>query len=84
MKLSMGMTKAAVLPEPWRVFRVSIKSRIRYLTSLSNANDITILQTNGNGLPLNGGRFFVANLIDNFKDLGWNGGFLPGPQGMGD
>jgi hypothetical protein len=79
MKVSMGMTNAAVLPEPKYYFRArSIKWRTRHLTSLSNSNNIAILQTNRDSLSLDGGWFFVTNLIDDFKNLGWDGRFLPG------
>ena len=81
MKVSMGMTNAAVLPEPKPIFfRVrSAELRREYLTSFGNANDIAILQTNRYSLSLDGGWFLVANLINYFKELGWDGRFLPGP-----
>ena len=54
----------------------SVKPR-KNLTCLSNANDIAILHTDRDSLPLNRGWFFIANLVDDFEDLGWDGRFLP-------
>jgi hypothetical protein len=79
MKLSMGMTKAAVLPEPKLFFRARrITSGRRHLTSLSNANDIAILHTNRNSLSLDRRWFLVAHLIDDFEDLRRYRRLLPG------
>lgn len=46
-------------------------------TSFSNANDVAILQTDGDRLPLNRRRLFVADLIYNLENLSRNGRLLP-------
>jgi len=60
------------------------KKSTRYLTSLSDTNNITVLQTNWYGLSLNGRRFLVANLIDDPENLWRDRRLVPGAQGMGD
>lgn len=79
MKASIGMTKAAVLPEPMRRlgylrgFRCHLNTR----TSLCYANDIPVLETDWNSLTLNCRRFLVADLFDDVQDLFRDTGFLP-------
>jgi len=85
MKVSMGITNAAVLPEPKTLCQVEQQQLTRgYLTSLSDANNIAVLQTNWNSLPLNGRWFLVADLIDDSEDLWRDRGLVPGPQRLGD
>jgi hypothetical protein len=38
-------------------------------TSFSNSNDVPVLETYGNGLPLDWGRLFVANLVYDLQYL---------------
>ena len=45
------------------------KSTARYITSLCDADNIAILQTDWYGLSLDGRWLFVADLIDDFEDL---------------
>jgi len=51
----------------------------RHLTSLCDADNIAILQTDWYGLPLNRRWFFVAHLIDNFEKLWRDRRLAPGP-----
>jgi len=55
-----------------------------YLTSLSDTNNVAVLQTNWNSLPLNGRWFLVTNLIDDSEDLGRDRRLVPRSQRMGD
>jgi len=50
-----------------------------HLTSLSDANNVAVLQTNWNSLPLNGRWVFVSNLIDYSEDLRRDRRLVPGP-----
>jgi len=63
---SMGMTKAAVLPEPrshcFRLRKGGAKRLNR--TSLSDSDDVSVLKTNWNCLPLDRRRVFVSDLIN--------------------
>jgi hypothetical protein len=80
MKLSIGMTNAAVLPEPVPFCQGGQqKLTARYPTSLCDADNIAILQTDWYGLSLNRRWFLVADLIDNFEELWRDRRLAPGP-----
>jgi len=57
----------------------SKKLTARYPTGLRDTNDIAILHTDWNGLPLNGRWFLVTDLIDDFEDLWRDRRLVPGP-----
>lgn len=52
-------------------------------TCLSYTNNIAILETDWNGLSLNGRWFFVTDTIDALKDSFRDLRLLPGPERMG-
>lgn len=66
-------------------FRVGNDELARgYLTGLSDANNIAVLQTNWYGLSLNGRWFLVTDLINDPEDLWRNRRLVPRSEGMGD
>lgn len=78
MKASMGMTNAAVLPEPvgLRQREWSAAPRDGY-TCFGDANNITVLQSDRDRLPLDRRRLLVANRFDTIQDGLRNGRLGP-------
>lgn len=77
MKASIGMTKAAVLPEPDSVVSAGFTREEGILTCLSDTNDVPVLQTNRDGLPLDWRGLLVSNPIDNLQYWLWYNRFRP-------
>lgn len=80
MNASIGMTNAAVLPDPARISAKPEAQMPILRTGFCNADDVTILQTDRNGLPLNGRRFLVTDLVDNVQNWLRDCRFGPGTQ----
>lgn len=77
MKASIGITNAAVLPEPDSGVSVALSRKEGILTCLSDTDNIPVLQTNRDGLPLDWRGFLVSDSVDNFQYRLWNNGFRP-------
>lgn len=60
----MGITKAAVFPEPVGWMSTNCDHKKKERTRFSYTDYVTILQANWDGLPLNGRRFLVTNLLN--------------------
>lgn len=70
MKDSIGMTNAAVLPEPAMLLvHLILGSATHEHTGFSNTNDVSVLHTNRDRLTLDGGRLLVSNLVHNIENL---------------
>merc|ERR550519_881100 len=53
-------------------------------TCLSHTDDVSVEESNGDGLPLDGGGFLVPDVVDNLEDLLGQATLVPAPDGVGD
>lgn len=77
MNVSIGITNAAVFPDPRLPLAHFLKNTGTLHTRLSDTNNVSVLQTYWNSLPLNRRRFLVTNLFNDIEYRLWDCRFCP-------